>query len=378
MKDEKGEGVTEGREKREGEEGRKNGAGIQTAVRSGGAPFAASATFCKISGRDAERFRRRVTGWFARNGRDLPWRGTEDPYAILVSEMMCQQTQVGTVLPYFERWMRRFPDCGTLARASEPEVMAMWQGLGYYARARNLHGAAKAVAGGNFPRTLEGIRALPGVGRYTAGAIMAFAYDKPAALVDANIARVLARLFGIREPIDGTAALARVWEAAQRLQAGRGGRAFNGGLMEIGALVCTPRSPGCGTCPVAEFCAARAAGLQDELPVKKARRRTARLAERCVLITRGDAVLLEHQTGRRWRGLWKLPSIEGIPEKKPVLVMEYPFTHHRVTFSVYRERAPRETGAGCEWHAIAGLAEVPLAAAHRRALEKLLPESSAR
>jgi A/G-specific adenine glycosylase len=317
-------------------------------------------------------------GWFARNGRDLPWRRTEDPYAILVSEMMCQQTQVGTVVPYFERWMRRFPDCGTLARASEPEVMAMWQGLGYYSRARNLHGAAKAVAGGNFPRTLEGIRALPGVGRYTAGAIMAFAYDKPAALVDANIARVLARVFGIREPIDGTPGLARVWEAAERLQAGRGGRAFNGGLMEIGALVCMPRAPGCGTCPVAEFCAARAAGLQDELPVKKARRRTARLAERCALITRGDAVLLEHQTGRRWRGLWKLPSIEGIPEKKPVLVMEYPFTHHRVTFSVYRERAPRETGAGCEWHAIAGLAEVPLAAAHRRALEKLLPEASAR
>jgi A/G-specific adenine glycosylase len=286
--------------------------------------------------------------------------------------MMCQQTQVGTVMPYFDRWMRRFPDCETLAAATEREVMSMWQGLGYYSRARNLHRAAKAVAGREFPGTLEGLRVLPGVGRYTAGAIAAFAYDEPAALVDANVARVLARLFAVREPIDGPVGLARVWEEAERLQPARGGRAFNGGLMEIGALVCTSRVPGCGVCPVADFCAARAEGLQEELPAKKPRRGMARLAERCALITRGDSVLLEHQSGPRWKGLWKLPPANGIPKKAPALVMEYPFTHHKVTLSVYRQKAPRVMRTGWEWHAVADIEEVPLAAAHRRALRRLL------
>lgn len=315
--------------------------------------------------------------WFGENARDLPWRRTADPYAILVSEVMCQQTQVGTVMPYFERWMRRFPDCRALAAATEHDVLSVWQGLGYYSRARNLHRAAKAVLeapGGEFPRELEGIRALPGVGRYTAGAIAAFAYDEPVALVDANIARVLARVFAVREPIDSAPGLAQVWAHAGRLQPARrdGGRAFNAGLMEIGALICSPRAPRCGVCPVAEFCAAAAAGLQEELPVKKPRRRTVRLAEPCALITRAGKVLLEHQNGSRWRGLWKLPAMDRIPAKPPELVIEYPFTHHKVTLSIYRQKAPRSPGADRQWHAIARLAEVPLAAAHRRALERML------
>jgi A/G-specific adenine glycosylase len=320
---------------------------------------------------DAARFRGAVTKWFGRNGRDLPWRRTQDPYAILVSEIMCQQTQVATVLPYYERWMRRFPDCSTLAAATEHEVMSLWQGLGYYSRAWNLHRAAKAVGAGEFPRELEEIRALPGVGRYTAGAIAAFAYDEPAALVDANVARVLARVFAIQEPIDSAAGLARVWQEAEKLQPARNGRAFKGGLMELGALVCT-RTPRCDECPVSEFCAARAEGLEEVLPAKKPRRRTARLAEPCALMTRNGHVLLEHQSGARWRGLWKLPAVTRIPETAPELVIEYPFTHHRVTLSVYRQRAPRAVPPGCTWHAIAGLAEVPIAAAHRRALERLL------
>jgi A/G-specific adenine glycosylase len=337
--------------------------------------FSPPPAFPGFPAHDATRFRKKVTAWFEKNARDLPWRRTGDPYAILVSEMMCQQTQVGTVLPYFERWMRRFPDCGSLAAATEHDVLSLWQGLGYYSRARNLHHAAKAVLalpGGAFPRDLAAIRALPGVGRYTAGAVAAFAFDEPAALVDANIARVLARLFAIREPIDSTAGLARVWEHSERLQPPRRGRAFNAGLMEIGALICAPRAPQCGVCPVAEFCAAAAAGLQEQLPSKKPRRRTARLAEPCALITRHGAVLLEQQRGSRWRGLWKLPAMDRIPETPPALVIEYPFTHHKVTLSVYRRRPPRSPGPGREWHAIAGLADVPLAAAHRRALVRLL------
>ena len=251
--------------------------------------------------------------------------------------------------------------------------MGLWQGLGYYSRARNLHRAAKAVAeAGGFPRELEAIRALPGVGRYTAGAVAAFAYDDAVPLVDANIARVLARVFAIMEPIDGGVGLAKVWEHAERLQPARHGRAFNAGLMEIGALVCTPRAPKCGECPVAEFCAAWAKGMQEELPVKKARRKVVRMSEPCALITRSGEILLEHQSGRRWNGLWKLPTLAPIPEAQPELVIEYPFTHHKVTLSVYRARAPKALEAGWAWHSISGIADVPLAAAHRRALEKLL------
>ena len=317
-------------------------------------------------------FRKRVIAWFAKNGRDLPWRRTADPYAILVSEIMCQQTQVGTVVPYFERWMGRFPDCKKLAAATEHEVMSLWQGLGYYSRARNLHAAAKAVAAaGEFPGEIEAIRGLPGVGRYTAGAIAAFAYDKPAALVDANIARVLARVFAVREAINGPG-LARVWEEAEGLQADQGGRAFNAGLMEIGALICTPRAPRCGECPIAEFCEAKAQGLQEALPAKKPKPRTVRVTERCALITRDGAVLLEHQNGSRWRGLWKLPGLKQIPEKPPELMLEYPFTHHKVTLAVYRQPCRRSKGPGCEWWQIANLKDVPIAAGHRRAVERLV------
>jgi A/G-specific adenine glycosylase len=296
-----------------------------------------------------------------------------DPYAILVSEMMCQQTQVATVLPYFERWMLRFPDCAALAAATEQEVMGMWQGLGYYSRARNLHRAAKAIAeAGGFPRKLKAIRALPGVGRYTAGAIAAFAYDDAVPLVDANVGRVLARVFAVLEPINGGAGLARVWEHAERLQPARDGRVFNAGLMEIGALICTPRNPECEACPVAEYCAARAMGAQEEFPVKKTRQKLVRLAEPCAWIALDGEVLLEHQSGRRWNGLWKLPALEAIPERPPELVIEYPFTHHKVTLSVYRFRAPKILKTGWAWHAVDRLAEVPLAAAHRRALDTLL------
>ena len=332
-------------------------------------------TLSGFSRQEASRFRRHVTAWFARNARDLPWRRTVDPYAILVSEVMCQQTQVATVMPYFERWMHRFPDCQTLAAASEHDVLSLWQGLGYYSRARNLHRAAKAVLslpGAKFPRGLEAIRALPGVGRYTAGAVVAFAYDQPAALVDANIARLLARIFTIREPIDSTAGLAKVWQASEKLQPAKQGRAFNAGLMEIGALICVSRSPRCEACPVVDFCAAAAAGLQSDLPSKKPRRRTASLQESCALITRKGEVLLEHQTGSRWRGLWKLPAVNRIPASPPELVTEYPFTHHKVTLSVYRQPPPHSLPAGHRWHPIKNLAEVPLAAAHRRALQRLL------
>jgi len=313
-----------------------------------------------------------VIVWFRRNARDLPWRRTTDPYAILVSEIMCQQTQVATVIPYFERWMRRFPDFRTLAAAPEPDVMSLWQGLGYYSRARNLHRAAQALAeAGAFPRDPAAIRALPGVGPYTAGAVAAFAYDAPVPLVDANIARVLARVFGVWEEIGGPG-LKRVWQLAAALQPSRGGRAFNGGLMELGAVICAPRRPNCPACPVARHCMAAKAGLQETFPVKKARRKVVRIEERSALIVRAGKVLLEKQTGPRWKGLWKLPALETIPQSAPQLVIEYPFTHHKVRLSLYRRPPPRPPRSGCEWHPVAMIAHVPMAAGHRRALNQIL------
>jgi A/G-specific adenine glycosylase len=308
--------------------------------------------------------------WFREHGRDLPWRRTTDAYAILVSEMMAQQTQVATVVPYYERWMVRFPTVTALAGASEAEVLSLWQGLGYYARARNLHRAARQVVqehGGVMPRTVEALRALPGVGRYTAGAVASFAYDDAVPAVDANIARLLARLFDVRDPIDAEAGQSAIWEAAALLLPSRGGRMHTGALMELGALVCVPRRPRCEVCPVSTLCAADRPEL---LPVKRERRATVPLLEECAWVVSKRGILLERQEGPRWTGLWKLPPL-GTPARAGELLWEevYPFTHHRVTLRVYR--ADGTKGEGREWFAGDALREVALAAAHRRAVDGL-------
>jgi A/G-specific adenine glycosylase len=322
---------------------------------------------------DLPRLRAHLTRWFQRHGRDLPWRRTHDAYAVMVSEFMLQQTQVATVLPYYERWLVRFPSFTALAAAEEGEVLHAWQGLGYYARARNLHRAAKHVAaehGGVLPRDLAAIRALPGVGRYTAGAIASFAFDLPAPIVDANVARVLARLLDLREPIDSTRGLAALWATAEALVPRRGARLFNSALMELGALVCTPRQPQCLLCPVRAHCTTEQA---ESLPVKKARRKTVALGEDCAWIVERGRVLLEQQTGRRWRGMWKLPTLPAPPRSAAVLVtLDYPFTHHRVTLRVFAGGVPRALAGGQEWFALAELAAVALPSPHRRAVERLL------
>ncbi|MES2572527.1 MAG: A/G-specific adenine glycosylase, partial [Verrucomicrobiota bacterium] len=228
--------------------------------------------------------RTKLGEWFRLNGRDLPWRRRLDPYAVMVSEFMLQQTQVVTVIPYFERWLKRFPDFETLASASEEEVMHLWQGLGYYSRARNLHRAARQVVeehGGRLSPDPVAMARLPGVGRYTAGAIMSFGFDEPAAAVDANIARVLARLGDLREPIDSKSGAGALWRMAADLLPKAGGREHTSALMELGALVCLPRKPQCGVCPVREHCAATE---PETLPVKKPRRETVRIDENCAWI----------------------------------------------------------------------------------------------
>ena len=314
---------------------------------------------------------RDITVWFAKAKRELPWRETRDPYAILVSEFMLQQTQVATVIPYFERWLARFPDFATLAAAGEQEVLSLWQGLGYYSRARNLHRAAQSIValhGGSLPADPVAIRALPGVGRYTAGAVASFAFDLPEPLVDANVARVLARLLDLREPIDSTKGEAALWSEAARLVPKKSPGLFNGALMELGAILCVPRSPRCGECPVRAHCRGHAAGTAANLPLKKPRQKRAELVEHCGWITGNGRILLEIQTGARWKGMWKLPQLATPPKGIPIFSSEYPFTHHRVSLHVHKAPVPPKLAAQQAWHPLDSLDALPMTAPHRRAI----------
>lgn len=322
--------------------------------------------------------RTRLARWFRAQGRDLPWRQTRDPYAIMVSEFMLQQTQVATVRDFYARWLARFPDFTALAGATEADVLHVWQGLGYYARARNLHRAAQEVVtrhGGALPNDLASIAALPGVGRYTAGAIASFAFDRATPIIDANIARVLARLLDLREPIDTTRGSEILWQAAEALLPRRGGRLHNSALMELGALLCTPRQPQCLICPAREHCRTPNPEL---LPIKKPRRKTVELAENCAWIVRQGKLVLEQQTGSRWRGLWKLPPLATRPaEARLRLAIEYPFTHHRVTLSVFEPKSPPPALLPDQkWVSLRDIDSVALAAPHRRAIKRLAPSRS--
>ncbi len=319
--------------------------------------------------------RKALLRWFASAGRDLPWRKRTDAYAVMVSEFMLQQTQVATVIPYFERWMLRFPDFRSLAAAQESEVMHAWQGLGYYSRARNLHSAAKQVVaehGGELPPDLQAIARLPGVGRYTAGAITSFAFDIPAAAVDANIARVLARMYEVRVPVDSTEGSQTLWAHAHALLPKTGGRAHTSALMELGALVCIPRKPRCAECPIGTVCKTPD---PESLPLKKPRPKTLRIQENCAWILAGGNLLLEKQSGPQWRGLWKLPPASPPPGQIPLMELEYPFTNHIVSLRVFGQKPPEPLPFGTQWWRLTDLDGAALAAGHRRALGILLTKT---
>lgn len=325
-----------------------------------------------------------ITAWFAREGRDYPWRQTQDPYAILVSEVMLQQTQIATVLGrgYYARWMAQFPDVQTLAAAGEAEILKAWEGLGYYSRARNLQKAAQAVVrdhGGVFPRSHAAVLALPGVGRYTAGAVVSFAWNEPAPLVDGNVARVLARLFAFAEPVDSTAGQRWLWAVAECLVPRADARRFNSGLMELGQRLCTPRAPQCGLCPLARCCAARGAD-PESLPVKRAAPAVELRTEHAVLTARNGRLLMRQETGRRRQGLWMLPER---PEShltetlRPLLSRtQYAITRYRVTLCIYD--APDESPApGEEWVPLTDLPHIAMPGPWRRAVEAALKVRSA-
>ncbi len=312
--------------------------------------------------------------WFSAYGRVLPWRDNPSPYGVLVSEFMLQQTQVTTVIPFFTRWMERFPSLPELAGASEDEVLRLWQGLGYYSRARNLHRSAKTVMehfGGQLPADPELLSSLPGVGPYAAGAIAAFAFDRAVPAVDANIARVLARLANVGLPVESPVGNRRVWAlAAELLPEGDGGRLHTSALMELGALVCLPKKPQCLVCPVRTFCRAQE---PEKLPIKAPRRATVQKREFAAWILGADGLLLERQTGRRSRGLWSLPTLESPPSTPPLFKTVYPFTHHQITLEVYQAPAPAAIAPEQSWFARSRvLDDAALPAGHRKAVSALL------
>ncbi len=251
--------------------------------------------------------------WFAANGRSLPWRERDDAYAIWLSEIILQQTRVEQGRDYWLRFMQRFPTVEALAAATEDEVLRLWQGLGYYSRARNLHAAARqVVAMGGFPRSVEGLRQLKGVGDYTAAAVASMAFNEPAAAVDGNVFRVLARHFGIATAINTTEGRREFTALAAELLPPREAGTFNQAMMDFGATLCTPRSPRCADCPFVETCVARREGRVEELPVKLRKttireRRLAYIYIRC----KGDTAIHRRGAGDIWQGLWEPVEIES-------------------------------------------------------------------
>jgi len=256
-------------------------------------------------------FQQRLLRWFARHQRDLPWRHNRDPYPIWISEAMLQQTQVATVIPYFQRFLTAFPTLADLAAADEQAVLRLWEGLGYYRRARHLHQAARTIVadhGGAFPRDPAACAALPGVGRYMVGAILSQAFDQRLPIVEANTKRVLCRLFGhTGDPASGPTQR-WLWEQAAMILPARRAGDFNQALMELGALVCTPRAPACDECPLARDCAAHRQGIVDQIPPPPAPPRIEQVREAAVVLRRGARVLLvQRPDGGRWAGMWEFP-----------------------------------------------------------------------
>lgn len=255
--------------------------------------------------------RRRLLAWFKRHARDLPWRRTRDPYHVWVSEIMLQQTQVVTVIDYFQRFLAAFPTIQALAAADEQEVLRLWEGLGYYRRARSLHRAAAAVVneqGGVFPREMAAARRLPGIGRYTAGAILSIAFDDPHPIVEANTIRLYSRLLAYRGATHARDGEQLLWRFAEAVLPRRGAGQLNQALMELGATICLPRAPRCEVCPLVAHCPTFAAGLQAEIPAARPKPRIEQVREAAVVVRRGRSVLLMRRgEGQRWAGLWDFP-----------------------------------------------------------------------
>ena len=327
-----------------------------------------------------EGFREALAVWFAHAGKDYPWRRTREPYAILISEVMLQQTQIATVLGkgYYTRFLETFPGVESLAVAEDEPLLKAWEGLGYYRRVRMLRETARAVLaehGGKFPQEVTALMKLPGIGRYTAGAVRAFAYDLPSAVVDGNVARVLSRVMDFSEPVDGTAGQKQMWEWAEALADPERSRVYHSALMELGQTICRPGVPDCLSCPVAEFCRTRE---PERLPVKRAKAAVTAVDEHALWLHDEDGRLLLHREGgKRREGLWKLPTRQTVEiSTLPVLTEHcYTITRYRVTLRVYDGSVLLEhfkLGPDEIWQDAGQVLALAMPSPFRRVIERLL------
>ncbi len=330
--------------------------------------------------KDRVGFRDALVGWFSNHGKDYPWRRTHEPYEVLVSEVMLQQTQIATVLGrgFYTRFLATFPEVTALAAADDASVLKAWEGLGYYRRVRMLRETARAVIaehGGKFPQELAALLELPGVGRYTAGALRAFAFGLPAVVVDGNVARVLARVLDFREPVDDSAGLKQLWAWAAELADDARPRTYHAALMELGQTHCRPGLPDCLACPVATFCKARE---PETLPVKRLKTVITAVDEHALWLRDGKGRLLLHrESTKRREGLWKLPTREAAEiSHLPVLTEQrYAITRYKVTLRVHDGGARRiRAGDGEVWQDADAVLALAMPAPFRRVIERLFAE----
>lgn len=342
-----------------------------------------------------------LLGWYGRHGRDLPWRSSRDPYAIWVSEILLQQTRVSAGLPYYHRFLKRFPTVGALAEARLDDVLKCWEGLGYYSRARNLHQAAKLVVrehGGKLPSSADGLRQLPGIGPYTAGAIASIAFDRDEPVVDGNVIRILCRLFGIDADVTAARTKQRLWDLARRLlPTGRSGD-FNQALMDLGATICRPAGPDCDACPLAKLCRARRDGTQARLPRKKKTKTLPHYDMAVGVIWKAGKVLIDRRPEQGLLGgLWEFPGgkvqageshpaavVREVKEELGIDVqvlaglesVEHAYSHFRVSLHFFTCRyvagrcRPRQVAA-CKWVSPSQLEQYAFPSANREILRKL-------
>ena len=317
-------------------------------------------------------FRRELLAWFAKYQRDLPWRRTSDPYAVWLSEIMLQQTRVAAVIPYFERFLTRFPTVQSIAQAPESDLLAHWAGLGYYYRARNLQKAAQTIVlSGQFPSSHAAILALPGVGDYTAAAVASIAFGLPFAVLDGNVFRVLSRLFADSTNIASGVGKKHFSALANELLDSDKPGAFNQAMMELGATICLPKAPQCLLCPVSSHCAARAQNRTAEFPVKILDRKTVRKDRTVYWIEQSGSVLVWQRPpdSRLMPGFWELPEPEHLPEVQPGLPLgafKHGITIHDYRFEIFSPAVPRDLGP-CVWKPLTQLEHSPVSTIFRKA-----------
>ncbi|MSV30143.1 MAG: A/G-specific adenine glycosylase [Bryobacterales bacterium] len=320
------------------------------------------------------RFATVLKRWYTNNFRDLPWRRTRDPYAIWVSEIMLQQTRVETVIPYYERFLARFPDVAALARASEADVLSAWSGLGYYSRARNLQRAACQIAkAGSFPRDFESILALPGIGAYTAAAVASIAFGEPRAAVDGNVLRVLSRIGNDSSDIGSQASKAAFQSQADALLDRKDPATFNQAMMELGATVCLPRAPRCLLCPVSAFCEARKEGTENQLPIKLRRAAMDEVEMTVAIVENAGRILMWKRESRgMMAGFWELPEAGLLPTLKRLRAagaFMHTIMNRRYRVQVIAGRLAKAP-ARFQWIAMEALPTMPVSTIARKALAK--------